>query len=102
MNAATFSRMKPGAIFYNIGRGGTVDQSALLSALDRGHVRYAYLDVTEPEPLPPEHPLWAHPNCFITPHTAGGSIDEFERLATHFLGNLRRFEDGQTLVNRVI
>ena len=48
-----------------------------------GHVRHAYLDVTDPEPLPPQHPLVdSRPNCFITPHTAGGSVDEFERLAT--------------------
>ena len=102
MNTARFSAMKPGAIFYNIGRGGTVDQTALLAALQRGQVRSAYLDVTDPEPLPPEHPLWKHPECFITPHTAGGSVDEFERLAQHFVDNLRRYETGKTLVNRVI
>ena len=62
-----FAAMKPGAIFINIGRGATVDQSALLAAL-HGHLRAAYLDVTTPEPLPPEHPLWSAPNCTITPH----------------------------------
>jgi phosphoglycerate dehydrogenase-like enzyme len=94
--------MKAGAIFYNIGRGSTVDQSALLEALASGRLRYAYLDVTDPEPLPAEHPLWAQPNCFITPHTAGGAVDEFERLAKHFVGNLRRFEAGERLINRVM
>jgi phosphoglycerate dehydrogenase-like enzyme len=102
MNAPLFAAMKPGAIFYNIGRGGTVDQAALLAALDGGRLRYAYLDVTDPEPLPPDHPLWKHPNCFITPHTAGGSVDEFERLANHFIYNLRLFETGQPLANRVM
>ncbi len=102
MNAARFSAMKRGAIFYNIGRGGTVDQSALLTALESGQVRSAYLDVTDPEPLPPEHPLWKHPECFITPHTAGGSVDEFERLAQHFIDNLRRYEAGLSMVNQVI
>jgi phosphoglycerate dehydrogenase-like enzyme len=102
MNAARFSVMKKGSIFYNIGRGVTVDQTALLSALNSGQLRYAYLDVTEPEPLPPDHALWKHPNCFITPHTAGGSVDEFERLARHFINNLRRFEMGAALANRVI
>ena len=102
MNAARFSTMKRGAIFYNIGRGGTVDQSALLTALESGQVRSAYLDVTDPEPLPPEHPLWKHPECFITPHTAGGSVDEFERLAQHFIDNLRRYEAGLSMVNQVI
>jgi phosphoglycerate dehydrogenase-like enzyme len=102
INAARFSAMKRGAIFYNIGRGGTVDQTAMLAALESGQIRFAYLDVTEPEPLPPEHPLWKNPNCFITPHTAGGSFDEFERLAGHFISNLRQYEAGQPLVNRVI
>ncbi len=102
MNAAYFSAMKPGAIFFNIGRGGTVDQEAMLAALNSGRLRYAYLDVTDPEPLPPEHPLWKHPNCFITPHTAGGSFDEFERLARHFIDNLRCYEEGKKLVNQVI
>ena len=101
-DAAKFAAMKRGAIFYNIGRGGTVDQGALLDALKSGRVRCAYLDVTDPEPLPPEHPLWAQPNCFITPHTAGGAVDEFDRLAQHFLANLRAFEAGATLTNRVI
>ena len=102
MNASRFAAMKPNAIFYNIGRGSTVDQPALLAALESGQVRCAYLDVTDPEPLPSSHPLWSHRNCYITPHTAGGSFDEFERLAQHFIDNLRRFESQQTLINRVI
>jgi phosphoglycerate dehydrogenase-like enzyme len=102
MDAGNFAMMKPGAIFYNIGRGGTVDQEALLAALESGRLRYAYLDVTEPEPLPAGHRLWAHPRCFITPHTAGGAADEFTRLAGHFLENLRQFERGEALVNRVV
>jgi phosphoglycerate dehydrogenase-like enzyme len=102
IDEARFARMKPGAVFYNIGRGTTVDQDALLAALDSGQIRYAYLDVTDPEPLPPAHPLWSHPRCFITPHTAGGTVDEFERLARHFLGNLDRFTAGKPLLNRVI
>ena len=47
-------------------------------------------------------PLWKHPECFITPHTAGGSVDEFERLARHFIDNLRRYEAGLSMVNQVI
>ena len=94
--------MKPGAIFYNIGRGTTVDQTALLNALKSGRLSAAYLDVTDPEPLPKDHPLWSVPNCYITPHTAGGHAEEFERLATHFLNNLKRFEEGKALVDRVI
>ena len=94
--------MKRGAVFYNIGRGTTVDQDALGEALRSGQLRAAYLDVTDPEPLPPEHPLWTTPNCVITPHTAGGHADEWVRLVKHFLVNLRRHEAGQPLLDRVI
>jgi phosphoglycerate dehydrogenase-like enzyme len=93
---------KPGAIYYNVGRGTTVDQAALLEALRSGRLSAAYLDVTDPEPLPPEHPLWSAPNCYITPHTAGGHADEFERLAGHFLDNLDRFVKGEPLADRVM
>jgi phosphoglycerate dehydrogenase-like enzyme len=97
-----FSAMKPGAVFYNIGRGTTVDQDALGEALRAGHLRAAYLDVTDPEPLPPGHPLWQTPNCVITPHTAGGHANEWLRLVKHFLLNLRRQEAGQPLLDHVI
>jgi phosphoglycerate dehydrogenase-like enzyme len=102
VNAARFGAMKPGAIFYNVGRGTTVDQDALLAALPTGTPGAAYLDVTDPEPLPPEHPLWTAPHCHITPHTAGGHDNEQERLVQHFLDNLGRFERGETLRDRVI
>jgi phosphoglycerate dehydrogenase-like enzyme len=94
--------IKPGAILYNLGRGTTVDQDALIGRLQSGHLAAAWLDVTDPEPLPPDHPLWTTPNCFITPHSAGGHEDELERLANHFLDNLRRFTTGEPLLNRVI
>jgi phosphoglycerate dehydrogenase-like enzyme len=102
MNAARLGRLKSSAYFYNIGRGATVDQPALISALNQSRLAGAYLDVTDPEPLPKDHPLWSAPNCFITPHTAGGHADEFDRLVQHFLGNLRRFEKGRPLGDRVI
>jgi phosphoglycerate dehydrogenase-like enzyme len=95
-----FAAMKPGAIFINLGRGATVDQAALLAALD-GNLRAAYLDVVTPEPLPPKHPLWTHRRCTITPHVAGGHGDEYDRLVTLFLGNFRRFLQGQPLLGRV-
>jgi phosphoglycerate dehydrogenase-like enzyme len=99
-DGARFAAMKPGAIFINIGRGATVDQTALLAALS-SHLRAAYLDVTSPEPLPPEHPLWTAPNCIITPHVAGGHEDEYDRLVALFLANLDRFGRGQSLAGRV-
>jgi phosphoglycerate dehydrogenase-like enzyme len=101
-SAARIGAVKRGGTFYNIGRGTTVDQGALVNALSAGGIAAAYLDVTDPEPLPPDHPLWAAPNCFITPHTAGGRDDEFEQLVRHFLDNLRRFELGESLRDRVI
>lgn len=102
MNEERLGLMKPGSIFYNIGRGTTVDQNALLASLQAGHLAYAYLDVTDPEPLPPDHPLWTAPNCYITPHTAGGHVGEMENLVKHFLANLHRFTAGEDLVDRVI
>jgi phosphoglycerate dehydrogenase-like enzyme len=95
-----FASIKRGAIFYNIGRGTTVDQSALLAALSSGQLAAALLDVTDPEPLPPDHPLWRAPNAFITPHTAGGHHDEGDRLVEHFVANLALHERGQPLRDR--
>ena len=101
-DAARFLAVKPGAIFYNIGRGTTVDQDALLDALRSGRLGAAWLDVTEPEPLPDDHPLWAEPNCFITPHVAGGHVDETKTLVRHFLKNFDRFVRGKPLLDRVM
>ena len=102
MSAERFSAIKKGAIFYNIGRGTTVDQDALLSALRSGQIREAWLDVTDPEPLPAGHPLLDQPNCFITPHTAGGHRNESQSLVRHFLENFRRFVEDAPLRDRVI
>ncbi|MHB8635442.1 MAG: D-2-hydroxyacid dehydrogenase [Fimbriimonadaceae bacterium] len=102
VDSACFAAMKAGAVFYNVGRGATVNQSALIGALTSGRLGAAYLDVTDPEPLPPEHALWAAPNCFITPHVAGGMQDEDAHLVRHFLMNLRRFEAGEMLRDTVM
>ena len=102
VSAARLARLKAGAIVYNIGRGTTMDQNALIKELRDGRLAAAYLDVTEPEPLPPDHPLWDTPNCFITPHLAGGHQTEKERQVRHFLDNLRRLEQAMPLRNRVI
>ena len=101
-DAAKFAAMKPDACFYNVGRGPTVDQEAIRAALESGKLGFACLDVTEPEPLPKDHPLWTTKNCFITPHTAGGRRDQDEALVRHFLENFARFERGEPLANRVI
>ncbi len=101
-SAARFAAMKEGAVFYNIGRGATVDQDALAAALGSGDLAAAWLDVTTPEPLPDDHPLRGLSNCYITPHTAGGQRAESEALVVHFLGNLRRFTAGEPLLDRVM
>jgi phosphoglycerate dehydrogenase-like enzyme len=102
VNARRLACLKPGARFYNVGRGTTVDEAALLAALQAGRLGAAYLDVTAVEPLPVEHPLWTAPNCFITPHTAGGRHDQDEAIVQHFLTNLAAFTRGAPLVDRVI
>jgi len=94
-------QVKAGARYYTIGRGTTTDQDALAEHLKSGHLSAAYLDVTEPEPLPPEHSLWSTPNCYITPHTGGGHFNESDRIVEHFAENLRRYEQGHKLINRV-
>lgn len=99
---ALFSNMKPGAVFHNIGRGTTVDQDALVRALRSGRLSAAWLDVTDPEPLASDHPLRLEPQCFITPHIAGGHHAEDETLVRHFLENLRRFLAHEPLVDRIM
>ena len=102
MNAARFAQMKRGARFYNVGRGTTVDQPALIAALESGHLSGAYLDVMEPEPLPPAHPLWRAPNCYLTCHIAGGTGDQDEKLIGHFLENFGRYTRSEGLGDRII
>lgn len=94
--------IKQGAVYYNIGRGRTVDQNALLEALNSGRLSAAWLDVTDPEPLPAGHPLLSAPNCYITPHTAGGHRNESESLVRHFLKNFGAFLSGAPLADRIM
>ncbi|NBP24233.1 MAG: D-2-hydroxyacid dehydrogenase [Proteobacteria bacterium] len=102
VNEACLGCFKPGARFYNIGRGTTVDQEALIRALDSGRLAGAYLDVMDPEPLPPEHPLWKAPRCFITCHVGGGTGDQDDKLVRHFLHNLDQWESGGVLDDRIL
>jgi phosphoglycerate dehydrogenase-like enzyme len=101
-NKDKFLHFKPQACYYSLGRGTTTDQVALIDALKSGLIRAAYLDVTDPEPLPPDHPLWSAPNCYITPHSSGGHYNESLRLTKHFLANLRRFDNGEPLIDRIV
>ncbi len=102
VNARRIACCKPRTRFYNVGRGSTVDERALLEALGSGRIGDAYLDVFETEPLPTDSPFWAQPNCYITPHTAGGRHDQDEAIVKHFLANLAAFERGEPMVDRVV
>lgn len=100
IGAAELSLMKPGALLVNAARGPVVAAEALLEALQQHRIR-AVLDVTDPEPLPAENPLWTAPNCMITPHV-GGSTPEFIHRAFRFgAEQVRRFIDGEELKNVV-
>jgi len=94
------ARMKPGALLVNAGRGALVHTEALLEALEAGRVR-AFLDVTEPEPLPEDHPLWRAKGVVLTPHVAGLS-EGFHRRAARFLAEqVGRYLRGEPLLNVV-
>ena len=100
-NRELIEAMKPGSILVNVGRGTAVDQDALIDALETGHVRGAGLDVTEPEPLPPEHPLWSAPNVIIASHSMNVFGRKNERRFSLLAGNLERFVRDEPLLNLV-
>ncbi len=93
--------MKRTAYLVNIGRGGTVDEEALIHSLLHGEIAGAGLDVFEAEPLPPDSPLWDMPNVIVTSHYAGVMPHYDERAMTVFLENLERFQAGRPLRNLV-
>ena len=93
LNADLFARLPRGAGLVQAGRGGQMVQEDLLAALDSGQLSGAFVDVTDPEPLPADHPLWAHPRVVLTPHIAGHSRPESAAEAT--IANLRLHLAGQ-------
>ena len=101
LGADEFAHMRPTAWVVNVARGALIDHDALAEALAAGRPRGAYLDVTEPEPLPAEHALWRTPNVLISGHSAGRSPRSQQRYATLFVENLRRFQAGEPLLNLV-
>ena len=102
-DAAAFARMKEGAIFLNIGRGNAADNLALAEACNSGHLGGACVDVTEPEPLPADHPLWDAKNVLITPHVSGfyHLPETHERIIRIAAENLAAFRDGKEMRNLV-
>jgi phosphoglycerate dehydrogenase-like enzyme len=101
LNESVFRAMKPTAYFINVSRGTLVDTPALVRALKEGWIAGAGLDVTEPEPLPPGHPLWSAGNVIITSHTSGRSDPSIERALDLFCENVRRYVNGLPLLNVV-
>ena len=93
--------MKPGAVVLNVGRGIVIDTEALCDALESGHLGGAGLDVTDPEPLPPDHRLWDIPNAVITPHISGfyHLPETLERIIQISASNLKAFAEGKPLRN---
>ena len=90
--------MKPSAVLVNIARGSVVDQEALVAALSEQRIGGAFLDVTTPEPLPADHPLWSLPNAHVTMHLSGRAQNKmFQRAGARFLENLARYGRGEAL-----
>lgn len=100
-NAERFAAFKPGSYFYNLGRGTSVVQADLVAALQSGHLAGAGLDVTDPEPLGTDDPLWSAPNVFITGHTSGYTPNFRPRVLELFTENVARYQDGRDLLNVV-
>jgi phosphoglycerate dehydrogenase-like enzyme len=100
-NAAMFERMKPTAYFINVGRGKSVVTADLVAALNADRIAGAGLDVVDPEPLPPDHPLWHARNVVITPHVAGNSELKLDRAWAVMRENLRRYVAGDKLLSVV-
>ena len=92
LDAGVFASLPAGAALIHVGRGAQLDHDALIAALDAGHLSGAVIDVTEPEPLPPEHGVWRHPKIILTPHIA--SVTQAETAAGAVIDNIKRLRDG--------
>ena len=98
---AELRAMKSSAYIYNVGRGASIEPTALIQALQAGWIAGAGLDVTDPEPLPAASPLWALPNVILGQHTSGSSPYNADRITAIFLDNLARYRRGEALNNQV-
>jgi phosphoglycerate dehydrogenase-like enzyme len=101
IDARRLGLMRSDAWLINIARGRHVDTAALVAALQDGRIGGAALDVTDPEPLPDDHPLWTSPGVLVTPHIAGGTTAMLPRMAALVRDQLERLRDGRPLRNLV-
>jgi phosphoglycerate dehydrogenase-like enzyme len=99
IGAAELAAMRPSAYIYNVGRGGSIEPAALWDALQAGRIAGAGLDVTAPEPLPADSPLWQHPHVQLGQHTSGRSPFNANRITDIFMDNLARYLAGDPLRN---
>lgn len=100
VDAGFLARMKDGALLVNVARGAVLETDALLAELERGRL-HAALDVTDPEPLPSDHPLWRAPNLLVSPHVGGASSAMWPRAYRVVRAQLERFARGEPLENQV-
>ena len=102
IGAAELASMKPSAVLVNIARGTVIDQDALVAALTAKSIGGAFLDVTTPEPLPADDPLWSIDTAHVTMHLSGRAQDKmFARSVERFIGNLKRWHDGERVEPQV-
>ena len=99
LNKETLSQIRKGGCLINVARGGHLVVPELLAALDAGHLAHAYLDVFDPEPLPPESPLWSHPGVTVTPHAA--ALTEPRTSVPRIAENIERVRRGEAPLNTV-
>jgi D-3-phosphoglycerate dehydrogenase len=101
IDARALAKTKPGAVLVNVARGPLVVEADLVAALEAGHLAGAVMDVTDPEPLPAESRLWDMPHVIVTPHVAGQSALRIDNMTRLFSENLRRWQCGEPLINRL-
>jgi phosphoglycerate dehydrogenase-like enzyme len=101
IDAEALRRMKRGSVLINVARGQLVDEAAVASALETGHLAGAVLDVFNEEPLPSTSPLWSAPNAIVTPHTSGFRVDHWDSVLELFESQIDRFRSGMPLLNTV-
>lgn len=102
INSENIGLLNKNAVIINVARGEVIEKNVLFNALSHHKIRAAGLDVTDPEPLPPDDPLWQLDNVYITPHRAGKSNNRSERNCMLIKDNIENFEAGKELLNRIV